>query len=275
MMFGRKKTIAHHASAHGLVPVEGDGPEHEVQGVHVEWMPVDVVQAPGEPYVQFGNHGSKYGLGDDLTKPSRRGYIAVRHSQQVPHLYVEGPVFGALTPGNVASSVIKVLGVIGNDTGQPPAWSFGAFAENSEKIELPRGVGFRALCWTGHGERKKNTERSLGTKVGDQEKLRERALLEAGGALPTPEAIRVLTWLCQSFDVELREGWLVAYSSYGDVTTTEDEVWAWVLSAASRLLDLLRIWGAESSLGSAAAWFTEDWVERPKSLDGSLSFLRR
>ncbi len=267
--------MAQHASEYGLNAVaNAQEPQHHVQGVNFVWAPLDVVETLGEPYVQFGNHGFKFSIGDDLTKPGRRGYIAVQHAQVVPHLYVEGPTVGALTVKNVAASAIKVLGTFSNDTGSPPGWTFGPFAANSEQIDLPEVTAFRALCWTGHGERKKKP-RSLKKREAAQDEQREKALLAAGTTLLNPEAIGVLAWLCQSFDVELRDGWLVAYSAYGDVTTNDDEVWDWVLSAASRLVDLLQIWGIESPRADDFGWYTAKRAERPTSLDGSLNFLRR
>lgn len=94
-------------------------------------------------------------------------------------------------------------------------------------------------------------------------------------ALLTPEVLDLLSWLTQSFDVEVAPGWMVASSVYGDVTTPDDDVWTWVFSATSRVLDLVRALGAEDDISGRWPGYTSTRVERPRRLDGSLRFLQR
>ena len=49
--------------------------------------------------------------------------------------------------------------------------------------------------------------------------------LAAGSELLTPEALRIMSWLNGSFDMEIRSGWVLAYSNYGDLVTRDGETW--------------------------------------------------
>lgn len=237
------------AAAHGLTHVGSVRDlDRKVVGVHLSWTPKNVVEFSGEPYVQIANHGWKYGLGGGDFKPSRRGFIAVRHQLRIPDMYVASHTTGATTAQSVATSVVNVASVL--DLGGSDSTSaLRSFARRCEELEVPEQAPFKVLC------------------------LKDR--LEEGRALLTPQALELIEWLAQSFDVEWGENWLLVYNAFGDVSTEDPEVWEWVLSVASRLGDLLTAWGDPRDFAAAWPWYVQERVERPASLDGPLRFLKR
>lgn len=249
-MFGSKKTVAGLAADYGLTYVSEVGPHSDdVEAMNLDGTRKDVAETVGGLRAQFGNHGTKYWIGDSDNRPSRRGYIAVQHGLQVPRMYLESFAFGAVTPLNVASTVLNFVSIFDNAEGATSQAPSQVFYRQSETIKLPKGAGFRPQC--------------------------ERGRVEEGRALLTTDAMAILKELARSFDVEVRDGWLLAYSSYGDITTKDPEVWEWAFGATSRMIDLVRLWGADAHFAAEWSHYTAEWVPRPKSLDGTLGFLKR
>lgn len=245
--FSRKNSVADEVARLGLTFVGTVDQDAALTGIGIEPPCKDVVEFTGDPQLQWGNSGWKNWIGD--FNPSRRGYVAVSHRLAAPHLYLDSTTFGALSPLNVASSVIDVLGAFDGDNGGSVS-SEAQFRSAGRKLSLPKGVGFSAVV-----EKARADE-------GEEMVLRS-------------DVMPLLSWLAQSFDVELREGWLIASSAFGDVSTADAEIWDWVFSVTSRMIDLLRLWGAEETVGTSWPGYTSQRVERPKKLDGSLSFLKR
>ncbi|WP_408898011.1 hypothetical protein ACJ5H2_02630 [Nocardioides sp. R1-1] len=222
----------------------------------------DVVATRGEPKVEFGNHGWRYWKGSDDLVPSRQGYIAVQHGRALPHVLVSfAGAVGAMTPLNLASAAITAVGQLNfEDVTDSDGSPFEKFRTKGTRVELPAGAEV-----TAHTEKGREGEA--------QELL-------------SGETLAALADLARSFTVEVREGWLLAYSHYGDVSTRDPEVWAWVFSVASRMLDLAQLWrethpaaaGEYVAAGfdeRAVPFYTDQRVERPSKLDGSLRFLKR
>lgn len=224
----------------------------------------DVVATRDEPKVEFGNHGWRYWKGSDDLVPSRQGYIAVRHGRALPHVLVSfaGGAVGAMTPLNLASAAITAVGQLNiqEDVTDNDGSPFEKFRTKGVRVDLPADAGL-----TAHTEQGREGEAQ---------------------ALLSGEAVPVLADLARSFTVEVREGWLLVYSHYGDVSTKDPEVWAWVFSVASRMLDLAQLWRqthppAEGEYVAAGfdersvPFYTDQRVDRPSKLDGSLRFLKR
>lgn len=206
-----------------------------------------VTTADGAPRIEFGNHGLRYWVGDDH-RPSRRGYIAINHGLAAPHLFFKSGEFGALTTLNVASATVTFLSVFDNAEGGSFETPLSAFGERSERLEMPKRIGFAALA--------------------------EKERLDDARALLTPAVLPLLTELAASFDVEVHDGWIFAYSLYGDVVTDDPAVWAWVFGVASRMLDVVELWDGPPA-AAAFPLYTANRIERPAKLDGSLSRLKR
>lgn len=245
---GPRRTIEQIAHDFGMTyTARIDRDDREPRGMCFEDPCKDVVQTIGEPYVQFGNTGWKYWVGDDDFKPSRRGYIAIRHELVLPRLVLETRSGGALSPLNVASNVLTVLSAFdeNRDSVRTPV---RAFADKATELTVPSGLRMRA--W------------------GAKEQAKDAAGLLA--VAPTS----ALHDLASSFDVDIREGWVVAFSTFGDLSTDDPEIWEWAFASASRLIDLLRVWG-DPDFGQEWAHYTPESVQRPASLDGSLRVLAR
>lgn len=185
----------------------------------------------------------------DDGRPGRRGFIALEHGLDLPHVVVTSSVFGAKTPINVvadtgqfALTVASFAADVDGSGGDNPH-SF--FMRKAEKLDTPRRGPFTA-------------------HVAKPDASRGQALLSS-------EVTELLAELARSFDVEVRDGWLWAHSSFGDVVTAADDVWEGVLSSTSRLVDLARHWGAGGSFGQERAGCTAERVECPRRLDGALS----
>jgi hypothetical protein len=213
----------------------------------------DVVSTTGTTRVEFGNHGWRYWVGDNDFRPSRRGYIAVEHGMACPQMFLESGRFGALTPLNVASAALTFLSIFDNEEGASLGSPVQVFGARSERVEMPEGVGFSARV--------------------------EKGRLDEARGLLGPRAVPLLHELAGSFDIEIRDRWLLAYSLYGDVSTADPDVWAWAFSAASRMLDLVGVWAAAhgdvAGRWSEVPFYTERRGERPAKLDGALGFLKR
>lgn len=167
------------------------------------------------PYVEFGNHMS-------------RGYIAVRHDLLLPHVVVHSRFAGKKAN---ALATAAVLGWVALDTvaadrssDESPTKS-GRFMKVATKLKdyppktiLPDGSG--------------KPRRPFSVYIAKPD-------LAAGIALVKGPAVSALYEFARSFHLEFREGWLIAYNQYGEVSTTDPDTWAWIFSTASRMLDLL------------------------------------
>lgn len=244
----RTKELIQVAAAHGFAYVgRGDRGELAVEGMLLD-IPGnresnDVVELTGDLSIQVGNNGWKYGPVDDDLRPSRRGYIAIQHRLEVPHMLAETIGFGAKSVLNVGSAVLRFAS--GWSSESDPDSPIASFGRDSEKLPLPKDSGFRARC--------------------------EKDGIAAGSELLTPEALRIMSGSADSFDIEIRSGWVLIYSNYGDLVTRDTETWDWVLSSASRVVDLLRLWGAGPEWAHGWEHYSQEWVERPRKLGGALS----
>ena len=250
-MSGKKGNAERYLTARGLVATgSGRRDEDSVAGIHLSWRPKDVVEFPGGAYVQIANHGWRYGLAGDDLKPARRGFVAVRHALPVPELYVASDVLGALSPFNVMAGVVNVVASVGLGGGEGESSSaIRSLSRRCSPLDVPDGLRFHVWC--------------------DKERMPE------GQALLTPDVLALIGEVSTSCDVELNDGWLIAYNAFGDVSTQDEETWTWVLSVASRLGDLLTLWGDGRDFSTAWPWYDAERVERPRKLDGSLRFLKR
>lgn len=198
------------------------------------------------PRIEFGNHGFRFLLHENDLSPTRRGYIAIRHDLEAPHMFLRSHTPGAMTPLAVASPVVNFLGAFDFERSDPAHTSLDVFRERAAILDDLPDAPYRAYVEPG---------------LEDQ----ARTLL-VGSAAPH------LAELSESFDVENDGGWLFAYSYFGDVSTVDPESWAWAFAAASRMLDVLEAWGADYS-SARLPWRTERVVRRPKHLDGALRAL--
>lgn len=137
----RTKELTRVAAAHGFTYVgRGDQGELAVEGMLLgipgNRESNDVVELTGDLSIQVGNNGWKYGLVDDDFRPSRRGYIAIQHRLEVPHMLAETKSFGAKSVLNVGSAVLRfALGWSSESDLDNPISSFG---RDCEKPPLPR-----------------------------------------------------------------------------------------------------------------------------------------
>lgn len=249
------RAIKAYAEQRGYTYSAKDEPRLADVPIHGSPSRSDIVEAPGAPLVQFGNDGEKHWVTESGLRPGRRGYVRIEHGLDLPHLFATSSNFGALTAKNVVMTTGAVgFGLLGavptteqstSDYADPRT----VFMKTAVKLELPKRSGFSAHV--------------------------PEADTEWGQALMTPEAIELMGWLARSFDVEVFDGSLWAFSNYGDITTEDEDVWAWAYSVASRLIDLARVWGRHSEPSQVWPDYTHERVERPERLDGALSFLRR
>ena len=137
----RTKELIQVAAAHGFAYLgRGDRGELAVEGMLLD-IPGnresnDVVELTGDLSIQVGNNGWKYGPVDDDLRPSRRGYIAIQHRLEVPHMLAETKSFGAKSVLNVGSAVLRfALGWSSESDLDNPISSFG---RDCEKPPLPR-----------------------------------------------------------------------------------------------------------------------------------------
>lgn len=243
------RSVAKAAAARGHGYTERVAVDEVTRTVNGSDVWFDVVEVSASPRIRCGNDGHKYWVIRDDGRPGRRGFIAIEHGLDLPHVVVTSSAFGAKTPTNVvaatgqlALSIASLAADVDASTGDNPN---SLFMRKAEQLDTGRRGPFKA-------------------HVAKPDASRGQALL-------TPEATELLAELARSFDVEVRDGWLWAHSSFGDVVTAEDDVWEWTLSSASRLVDLARHWGAGASFGQEWAGYTAERVERPRRLDGALS----
>lgn len=239
--------IANFAAANGLKYHSLlDGVEYDLRlpSLVVSGSRESMVINQESPYFEIGNHGWRFmpGSGDDT--PSRRGYIAIRHNLDLPRAVISSLVGQAGTLLAAATIAINVVGIFGEE-GISERTPLEEFRRKATKIE---GID-KSLRFYVHAEK---------TRVADVE------------ALLTDEVRTHLTELAKSFDLELRGEWLFVYSSYGDLSTVDPEIWAWTFSALSRVLDVLALWGADVRVGRAGSWYTSEEYERPAKRDGVL-----
>lgn len=195
------------------------------------------------PRIEFGNHGFRFLLHESDLSPTRRGYIAIRHDLQLPHMLLRSHTPGAMTPIAVASPVVNFLGAFDFERTDPSHTALDAFRERAVILDDLPDAPFKAYLEPGHEDHARN--------------------LLAGDAAPH------LADLSRSFDIENDGGWLLVYSYFGDISTVDPETWAWAFAAASRMLDVLEVWGADYS-AAHLPWRTGRVVKRPKHLDGAL-----
>lgn len=112
-----------------------------IRGLNIRDTCKDVVEFDGETRIQWGNCGWKYWVGGSDFKPSRRGYIAVQHSLELPHLYVDSGSTGALSALNVTS---HVLTFVGGFSSEAPSESSPAarFMSDGERLPTPRDARY-------------------------------------------------------------------------------------------------------------------------------------
>lgn len=215
----------------------------------------DVVCWPGPPYVELGNNGWRIGVGDG-GRPSRRGYLAVRHDLGLPYAFVRTKNSGSVTPMHAVAIAWEVLG----DLAQA--------AEETTQGGRGWGQGVEV-----DPESAKHFQ--LYSEKGQESEVR---------GLLSEASLSILRELTASFDVHVTESWLFAYGYHGDVSTSDPEVWAWVFSVASRMLDLVEVWGelVPSQPGGQVAgshrdlpFYTSRRLERPEKLDGPLKLPKR
>lgn len=215
----------------------------------------DLVAFAGHPEVEFGNYGSKYSLSLDYL-PARFGYIAVRHGLDLP-LVVAGfkGLVGAKTVANVTSMAINVLGAF-DTQGDPVTGPYDRFRSEGVEILQSKKDGVAARS-------------AKGAEAAARELL-------------TGPAVAELADLTRSYTVEIRPDWMYAYSFYGDLCTTDPEVWAWAFSCASRMIDLASLWRQGWPPVDASVpvrppdlreipFYTPQRVPRPGKVDGVFS----
>lgn len=197
----------------------------------------------GGPHIRMGNHGDT-AVSDSSWKPSRRGFAVVSHELKLPHLFFDAAGIGAVNLTNLITIGMKIL-----DANHPrPALTLTEFSRQGGKLVVPPESRFSALC--------------------------EAQSLPQGQELLTPNALRILDWLAGSFDVEFWGDHAIIYCNYGDLVTNDPKIWAWAFSAISRVIDLLRLWGAGAEFGQHWPNYTDEWVERPAKRDIVLGFLK-
>lgn len=193
------------------------------------------------PYLEIGNHGWRYALGDIGGAPSRRGYVAIRHDLDLPHTYLNSLATGP----SIISMVVQTAGLFDAERSEWDSTAVEAFNRKSVRLKaLPRAFGFTA-----------------NTKSGDETEV--MAML-SGPAQP------LFSEIAAAFDVELRGEWLCAYSRFGELSTLDPQTWAWAFATASRMIDALALCGAHISNAYERSWYTTDRVDRPAK-PGSLA----
>lgn len=232
-----------------------------------------VLDDEGTTYLEIGNHGWRYWLGEDDGSPSRRGYIAMRHGLDLPHMYLDRRGPGAATALAAASTVINVAGFFDPERSDPSLTAVDRFRHRALRLDLPTALGFTAYVEREGAPDKK----SFGRKA-KAEAAREAEILDdrrTATALPLIDgsASALLSELAESFDIEIDREWVFLYSAFGELSTLDPEIWAWAFGAASRLTDLLAIWGEDVGDRRGRTWYTADRIQRPRKADGELRAL--
>ncbi len=199
-----------------------------------------VVSYPSVPQVEFGNYGWRY-LPSDLNEhPNRRGYVAVQHGMDLPEVFTQDTSLRD-RPSllGMASKVIEIVDFFDPDSpvdsrdegGAGPPYPY-------QRLDLPPGHEF--VAWA---EKKRYDEAS---------------------GLVTGYAFRLLAEIATSFDIEMQGGWLFVYSHHGELSTLDPDTWAWAFSVASRMLDIVDLWGADfGGDRSDVPFYTTHRIERP------------
>lgn len=204
---------------------------------------VETTPGDGVPDIMFGNAGIRFWYREG--SPDRRGLIVLHHRADLPHMYLSSDAFGSLEP---LRAVAMGFALLKSFSEHSDAATPSAFTASAQKLSVPKDSGFKAVC--------------------------EPDRADHGQALLTGEAMPLLSWLARSFDLEVRGDCLIATNNYRDISTDDREVWEWAFSTASRLIDLVRLWGADPDFGACWELYTSEWIERPRKLDGALSLRR-
>lgn len=235
---------------------------------------------------EFGNHGWRFWKGEGDGSPSRRGYIAIRHGLALPHLYLDANGPGAATLLAAASTVVNAAGFFDFERTSVDESAVDAFRKRAVALDLPTSAGFTAYVDAGRPSERtaaagrkapfgRNSPfgRKSQARAADEAAAARAEDLAAAEALLTGPAGPLLAELADSFDVEVEENWVFAYSTFGELSTLEPEIWAWAFGSASRLVDVLEIWGLDATELRQQAWYTSDRIERPARVDGALQAL--
>lgn len=243
----------------------------------------DVDPAAGAPHVEIGNHGWRYWKAEGDGSPSRRGYIAIRHGLDLPNMYLDARGPGAATVLAAASVAIDVAGFFDFDRSQPDVTPVDSFRKRATRLELPSSLGFSAYVEAGYSttaRAKAELKAEFGRKAKAEAKRRaqlepeqDAARAARATALIEGPAAPLLSELAASFDVEVDRDWIYAYSNFGELSTLDPEIWAWAFGSASRLIDVLAVWGLDVNATRSHRWYTAESVERPRKVDGELRAL--
>lgn len=220
--------------------------------------------------IEFANSGMRFMPGD-WSDPNRRGHIAIRHGRTMPTIFVAAKSWNKASPLALGTMALELASVVTFDGGSDPSGSrrsqLDSFRSGATRLEVHEAsAGPRARK---RDERKVAKEAARVAAAAQVERQGFATLVEKGAeddvsALLDPAARSLLSELAVSFDVEVRDQWVIALSRFGDVSTPDPEVWAWVFSQASRLLDLVDLWtkGGVRPVGHPA-WYTAQRVARP------------
>ncbi|GAB2558268.1 hypothetical protein [Leucobacter ruminantium] len=243
----------------------------------------DTDPAAGAPHIEVGNHGWRYWKAEGDGSPSRRGYIAIRHCLDLPRMYLAARGPGAATVLAAASTVVNVAGFFDFERSEPDVTPVDSFRKRATRLELPPSLGFTAYVdakWSTTSRAKADLKAEFGRKAGAEAKRRAKLEPELDAArAATAEALidgpaaSLLSELAESFDIEVERDWIYAYSSFGELSTLDPEIWAWAFGSASRLIDVLAAWGLDASGTRDRAWYTSESIERPSKVDGELRAL--
>lgn len=201
---------------------------------------VETTPSLGVPDVLFGNAGIRFLYRDGA--PDRRGLIVLQHQTDLPHMYLNSDALGSLEPLRAVAMGFALLSSSSEHSDSPRA---SAFIASTQKLSVPKKSGFDAMC--------------------EPDRAEDGQLLLGADAMP------LLTWLAQSFDIEVRGDCLIATNNYRDISTDDRQIWEWAFSAASRMIDLVRLWGADPGFGDGWELYTPEWIERPRKLNGALN----
>lgn len=243
----------------------------------------EVDPAAGAPHVEIGNHGWRYWKADDDGSPSRRGYIAIRHGLDLPRMYLAARGPGAATVLAAASTVVNVAGFFDFERSEPTITPVDGFRKRATRLELPESLGFTAYVEANRPMTKK-TKAELKAEFGRKAKAEAKRMAQLEPELDAARAARaealidgpaapLLSELAASFDLEVERDWIYAYSSFGELSTLDPEIWAWAFGSASRLIDVLVMWGLDASGTRDRVWYTSESIERPRKVDGELRAL--
>lgn len=238
----------------------------------------------GEHSVEIGNHGWRYWKAETDGSPSRRGYIANKHGLDLPRLLLSSREGRALTLVRVASGIINIAGMFDFERADVDRTAIEDFRYEGIKLERTPGSRFDVVLEKSsqRADRKPGGPKLKITKAArDAAKLQEELdrerdaawLAQANGMLAGP-ALAHLSELAESFDLEVGNEWIFAYSSFGEIATTDPEIWEWTFAMVSRLVDVVHCWGADLSSLQEQRWYTLKNVERPSKMDGELQVLK-